>query len=337
VSAASDVHLENCAITAFYVGLYWYSATYYSRAKGCMFSDCNYAAIQMVGTNNITIDTCRITGQFSATADIGPVEYGIISTHTGFDGQACRVINCSIEYFSKTGIYIDGGRATEILGNYFETQESASGEAHIKVGPTNQTSATLIASNHLDGNSTSGFTAINLDHANGVTIVSNYLGSATYGIGITSTANTTDVLLMGNEYLGSAAANVLPVTSYTLDPANPPGNIVNPMTAAGDLIDRGVDAGDHRLRPGLAIQFGGERDQLGDSHQGQRQQRGHLRKPRLSQLEPAPHRPRYGAFNRRVNFYPPGPDSLLCPGGVFDRRLVVDLSGVHSNARAERC
>ena len=52
-------------------------------------------------------------------------------------GLATRIVNSSIEYFSADGLYLDGGAAVVISGNYFETQESSTGHAHINLGASN--------------------------------------------------------------------------------------------------------------------------------------------------------------------------------------------------------
>ena len=241
ISAASDLHLENCSVSAFYVGLYLYSATYYSRVYGCIFTDCASAGIYMVATNNCTVDTCRFIGAFSTTGDLGPMFYGIAIYCTSPYGLANRVINCSIEYFGGNGISLNGGRAVEITGNYFETQQSSSGHAHIDIGTGEWNYATLIASNYFQGDGVAGFNAISANKAQGVTILSNFFG-INAAIGITSSGtNSSDFLLMGNEWTGTPTLT-LPTSSYTLDPANPPApavtDIGNVPTAEMDPTKR---------------------------------------------------------------------------------------------------
>jgi hypothetical protein len=239
VYALSDVHLENVGITGFYDGLYWDNATFYSRAYGCFFTDCDHAAVVMNETNNCTIDTCRITGLFPGGVGlIGTLAIGVLIDCAGARGIGNRVLNSSIEYFSEDGIILDGGHAVEIVGNYFETQQSSSGHAHLKFGSSNAAYATRVESNYFQGDGTTGFVAIALDHCDRVLISSNRFGINS-AIDITRTGYDANVLLWNN-FNFPAGTFTLPASSYTLDPAAPP--LTNPMTTAGDII-RGGSSG----------------------------------------------------------------------------------------------
>lgn len=219
IECACDVHLENVGISGFYYGLEWQGTTYYSRAYGCLFTNCQYG-VYLDGTNNSTIDTCRITGAFSGyAAPIGAVAYGIFGTFASPTGLGVRVVNSSIEYFTKDGITFDGGRALTIQGCYFETEQSSAGYSHVRLGPTQQTSGVAIEGCHLEGD-ISGFHAVAGDYADHVTIQANERGLNT-AISYTSTANSSDWLVV-NDINSPAAADTLPATSYTLNPASPP-------------------------------------------------------------------------------------------------------------------
>ena len=236
IECACDVHLENVGVSGFYIGLYWQGSTYYSRAYGCLFTNCYYGVYES-GTNNCTIDTCRITGAFSGyAAPIGPLNYGVYISCSSPLGLANRIINSSVEYFVMDGIYWDGGYACSLAGCYFETQQSSSGYAHVHLGPSNAVDSIAISDCYLQGDGTSGFNAISTNYASQVTIRGCYFG-VNSAIGVTSTANSSDFLLDSNTF-SPAATNTLPTSSYTLNPAAPPlsqgaPQVVNTVASSG--------------------------------------------------------------------------------------------------------
>jgi len=215
ISAVSDVHLENVTVAGFYDGLYWSNATFYSRAFGCFFTNNAHAGIVMNSTNNCTIDTCRFIGNPFSAGILGPMQYGIQGGYTGTTGLGIRIVNSSIEYFSKNGIDINAGHAITIDGNYFETQQSSTGFAHVSLGGSATTYSSAIRSNYFQGDGTSGFNAIQTDNVVGVTIDSNFFG-INAAIGITSTSNSSGFLLLNNQYTGSPTLT-LPASTIRLD------------------------------------------------------------------------------------------------------------------------
>jgi hypothetical protein len=233
VYASSDVHLEDVGITGFYDGLYWDSVTFYSRAYGCFFTDNTRAGVVMADVNNCTLDTCRFTGDFGGGGLIGPMQYGVFIGCTFPRGLNIRIVNCSIEYFSKDGIYASGMFSGEISGNYFETQQSSTGYAHVNLGPANGCRAVFIHGNYLQGDGVSGFNAIKGTTTDRITVANNYFGiNGAIGIAASGGGNTNWLLI--NNYNNPAGTFSLPASSYTLDPATPPLN--NPMTVLGDVI-----------------------------------------------------------------------------------------------------
>jgi hypothetical protein len=236
VSAASDVHLENCAISAFYIGLYWYSATYYSRAVGCFFTDCTYAGIKLVGTNNITVEMCRFIGAYSTTGDLGGIQYGIRGENAG---GSVRILNCSIEYCGVSGLYIDGAGATEMLGNWFEnTGQAGSGGSHINLGYSASTTATLIENSTLTGTSITGFIPVIMDHATNTTFISNNVDAVYSGGVFSSTANTSNVVLIGHN--GSTAGSLPAGSTYIVDPTT---SLPVLLSSLGTMVYAGPTAG----------------------------------------------------------------------------------------------
>lgn len=247
----NDGHLTDCTISGFYDGLYFVTASYYSNVTRCTLSDCDNSAITLNGTNNTVIRDCRITGTPGGTTiPISTLKYGIVVSCGSPTGIGTRIVDCSIEYFTHDGIYLDGGYAVEVVGNYFETQQSSSGHAHVYVGPSNTCYATRIESNYFQGDGTGGFDAIKLDHANAVIVRGNKFG-INGAIGISSTGNTSNVLLDSNHNSPSGTFS-LPASSYTLDPASPP--LSNPMTTAGDIIKGGASGAAARLGIGSSGQ-----------------------------------------------------------------------------------
>lgn len=221
VYASSDVNLENVGMAGFYDGLYWGTATFYSRAYGCFITDMDRAGVVMDSVNNCTLDTCRITGDFGAGGLIGPVQRGVFIGCTAPTGLALRIVNSSIEYFSQDGIYASGGLGLEISGCYFETQESSTGYAHVNLGTSNGSKAVFIHGNYFQGDGTAGFLAIKGTTTDRVTVQSNYFGiNAAIGIDASGGGNTN--WLVVNNVNSPAGTFSLPATGYTLDPGAPP-------------------------------------------------------------------------------------------------------------------
>ncbi len=234
IEFANDGHVERCFVYGFFDGIYVGTASYYSYIAHTTVTDCDNAGIRLVDTNNTTIDTCRITGLFSGgSAPIGTLKYGIHIAATSPTGIGNRIVNCSVEYFTDEGVYLDGGFNVEIVGTYFETQQSSSGHAHVKVGPggTNFCYSTRLDSNYYQGDGTSGFDAIAFGRATGAVVTNSKFGINS-AINISSTANTTNVLLWDN-HNSPAGTFTLPATSYTLDPASPPATLGTPALTLG--------------------------------------------------------------------------------------------------------
>lgn len=230
--AQSDCHLEDVGFAGFYDGVYFDNATFYSRIFGGFFTDCDRAGVYLNATNNITIDTCRFTGNFGGGGLIGAMPYGVYVNTAGTTSIALRVINSSIEYFSSDGIYFDGGYAAEIFGNYFESQQSSTGHAHINLGPSATVYGALIAANYFQGDGTSGFSAIKATNTTNVTVQANKFGINS-AIGIEAAGGGNSNWLVLNNHNSPAGTFNLPTTSYTLDPSNPP--IDTGDAAGGDL------------------------------------------------------------------------------------------------------
>lgn len=241
VYASSDVFLENVGIAGFYEGLYWDSSTFYSRMYGGFITNC-VRGVTMNGTNNCTLDTVRITGNFGGGGLIGPVTDGVYMTTPLSVGLANRIVNCSIEYFSGDGIRWNGGAGGEILGCYFETQQSSTGHAHINLGETTAVQALLIAGNYFQGDGTTGFSAIKGTNTEKITLLNNRFGINS-GIGIeASGGGNSDWLLMNNKNAPTGTFT-LPSTSYTLDPASPPASaptFATPTIALGTAAAGGA-------------------------------------------------------------------------------------------------
>ena len=230
IYALSDVHLENVGIVGFYDGLFWDSSTFYSRAYGCFFTNNAHAGILMTNTNNCTIDTCRFLGDAGAGGLIGPMQYCVKGGWGSPTGLGIRIVNSSIEYFSLDGLYLDGGRAITVIGNYFETQESSTGHAHVNIGGSVTSYAVSVKANYFQGDGTSGFNAIKTDNVQGLTIDSNFFG-INAAIGITSTANSSQFLLLNNQYTGSPTLT-LPATTINLDSQTAPWDTSGAAAAA---------------------------------------------------------------------------------------------------------
>ena len=232
VYASSDVHLENVGIAGFYDGLYWDQTTYYSRAVGCFITNCTHTAIAAYGTNNITIDKCRITGDWgSGSGLIGALAFGVVIQGS----RSNRITNCSIEYFTHDGIWLDGNSPTNadtsstvIIGNWFESEQSSTGFAHVRVGNGHTTRATVIEGNWMEGGNTSGFWAID-GQGTEVTITGNAIYN--HDKAIRGTGAAANWLLVNNIQDTGAQTMSLPATNYTLDPSSPPLS----GSAGGDL------------------------------------------------------------------------------------------------------
>jgi len=235
IDARNDVHVEGCFVYGFYDGVHLSTASYYSYIAHCTFTDCDRAGVYLDSCNNTTIDTCRFTGLFSGgSAPIGAMAYGVYIYSPSVYGLGHRIVNSSIEYFTADGIYLDGGRACLIEGNYFESQQSSTGHAHILVGPNSGrvVSALRIAANYLQGDGTSGFTAVKSTYLAGLVLESNYRGinaAIAYSL---DTTNTSNVLIL-NDTENPSASDTYPSTTYTLDPAAPP--LSTGSAAGGDL------------------------------------------------------------------------------------------------------
>lgn len=231
VYASSDVHLEDVGIAGFYEGLYWDSATFYSRMYGGFITNC-VRGVVMNGTNNCTLDTVRITGNFGGGGLIGPVTDGVVMATALNVGLTNRIVNCSIEYFAGDGIRWNGGAGGELLGNYFETQQSSTGHAHLNLGESHVVEALLIAGNYFQGDGTAGFLAILGTDTEKITLLNNKFGINS-AIGITANGGgNSDWLLMNNKN-SPAGTFLLPSSSYTLDPSSPP--LSSGSAAGGDL------------------------------------------------------------------------------------------------------
>ena len=252
IEAANDIHMERCFVYGFYDGLYIGTESYYSYVSHSTFTDCDHTAITLDSTNNTTIDTCRITGLFSGgSAPIGTLATGIFIACPSPTGLNTRIINTSIEYFTDNGILLEGGYAVEIVGNYFESQQSSSGFAHIKIGTVRASYATRIESNYFQGDGTSGFNALALDRVTGAVIADNKFGINS-AIGISSTANTSNILLWNNDNSPSGTFS-LPSSSYTLDPASPPATVGTPALTFGTANSAGSASTAVRTDATLAI------------------------------------------------------------------------------------
>ena len=235
VYASSDVHLEDVGIVGFYDGLYWGTATYYSRAYGCFFTNNARAGVVIDSCNNITVDNCRMTGNFGGGGLIGAMQYGVLIGCPFPTGLNLRVVNSSIEYFSLDGIYASGVFSGEFSGNYFETQESSTGHAHINLGPVNAAKAVFIHGNYFQGDGTAGFNAIMGTSTDRITVASNYFG-VNAAIGIAASGGSNSNWLLINNVNSPAGTFSLPSSSYTLDPSTPP--MSDPTTTEGDMIYR---------------------------------------------------------------------------------------------------
>lgn len=234
VLATNDLHMENCFVYGFYDGVYLETASYYSYLRACTFTDCDRAGVVLDSTNNTTIDTCRFTGTFSgSSAPIGALQYGIFIGCPFPSGLNNRIINSSIEYFTADGIYASGFFSGEIGDNYFESQQSSSGHAHINLGPSHGATGAFIHGNYFQGDGTSGFNAIMGTTTDRITVQNNYFG-VNAGIGIAASGGGNSNWLLINNKNSPAGTFSLPTSSYTLDPASPP--LSNPMTTEGDLI-----------------------------------------------------------------------------------------------------
>lgn len=191
---ANDGHVESCFVYGFYVGIFVGTESYYSNIHRTTITDCDFAGIQLSGTNNATIDKCRLTGLFSTgSAPIGTLVNGIVVT-SGFN---TRIVNSSIEYFTQYGIAVEGGGPIEITGNYFETQQSTTGFAHLWLGNTTTTYGAWVVSNYFQGDAISGFNAIKLDNAVAFHILGNRFG-VNAAIGIAHTGGSSLGFCWGN-------------------------------------------------------------------------------------------------------------------------------------------
>lgn len=239
IEFANDGHVEGCFVYGFYDGIYFGTASFYSFVAHTTFTDCDNAGLRLFDTNNSVVESCRFTGLFGGGgAPIGAMGYGILVNAGASTGLGLRVSNCSIEYFTLTGIEIDGGGPIVIENTYFETQQSSSGGAHIRVGTSSTTTPIDIIGNYLQGDGTSGFNAIALDHCDRVTIAWNRFGLNS-AIGITSTGSTSNVLLINNKN-SPAGTFTLPSSSYTLDPATPPATLGTPALTLGTSNSAGT-------------------------------------------------------------------------------------------------
>ena len=233
IDATNDLHVENCFVYGFYDGIYLRSASYYSYIARSTFTDCDRAGLVLDSTNNTTVDTCRFTGAFSGSgAPIGAMEYGIFIGCPFPTGLNTRIINTSIEYQTKDGIYASGLFGGEISGCYFETQQSSTGYAHVNLGPSNPARAVTLTGNCFQGDGTSGFVAIRGGTTDRITVAGNYFG-VNSAIDIEASAGTNSNWLLVNNYNNPAGTFNLPTANYTLDPASPP--ISSGATPGGEL------------------------------------------------------------------------------------------------------
>lgn len=163
----------------------------------CRFTDNNYGIKLDAQSNGVTLDKCFIFGNKKC---------GIWMDR----GYSARVINGEIEANGNNetgghGVYIQGGSANVISGNYMEGNgftDTNSASIHIDgttKGYTLENIGTIIANNLI---SPSGkHTAIKIVNARGITITGNTMyetTSPTYDIDISEMTNLDDTIIMGN-------------------------------------------------------------------------------------------------------------------------------------------
>ncbi len=190
----NDGHVRDCFVYGFYRGLEFSTASFYSFIKDTTVTDCDDVGILLSSCNNFTIDSCRVLGDpGGVSAPIGALTHGIRLV----GGLMNRIVNSSIEYFIGEGIEVQGGGPITIQGNYFETQQSSSSNAHLWLGRSSATYNAWVVDNYFQGDGTSGFYAINLDNAVAFHILSNRFG-VNSAIGINHTGGSSLGFAWGN-------------------------------------------------------------------------------------------------------------------------------------------
>lgn len=249
IYASSDVDLDDVGVVGFFDGVVLDNVTFYSTLTRIFATKCVHAGVRLIDTNNVSIVDPRLTGNFGGGGMIGAMQYGVYGTFGGSTGINNRIIRGSYEYFSLDGIYLDGGYALLIDSPYFETQESSTGHAHIRLGATALVHGCTIINPYLQGDGTSGFVSIKTDHIDGLTYVGGYAG-LNAAIDIVSTGNSSNFVLINPRHSGSptwtlpASTNIIdPSTSVT--PASVGGSNAagsSPYFALGDHVHAGSGA-----------------------------------------------------------------------------------------------
>lgn len=232
IYGSNDLHVDGCFVLGFNDGIVLDTTSFYSHIARSTITKCTRSAIYLgTGTNNCTIDTVRMTGQWGgAPAPFGALAYGVYIPAGG--SSAClahRIVNCSIEYFTSDGIYVNGAHALELSGNYFETQQSSSGHAHVNLVSAD---AVFVHGNYFQGDGTAGFNAIMATTTDRVTVDTNRFG-VNSGIGIAASGAGNSNWLLVNNKNSPVGTFSLPATSYVLDPSNPPSGVTGPTGPSG--------------------------------------------------------------------------------------------------------
>ncbi len=238
IEGTNDLHVRSCFVAGFFEGIYLSGASYYSSIKDTTLTDCDSCAIALVATNNTTIDSCRITGQWGAgTGLFGALKDGIIVATPLPTGFSTRIHNTSVEYFTGDGIRWDGGAGGSLTDGYFETQQSSTGHAHVRLGETYDIQALWIAGNYFQGDGISGFDAIKAVTTTGIFLGPNKYGTnGTIGVQAGGAGNNPWIV---SDQTGDTGS-VYPTGSLILDPASPPATLGTPALTLGTSNSAGV-------------------------------------------------------------------------------------------------
>lgn len=233
IYSSSSVRIRGVRVNGFYDGIYIDdslgtppSSAFYNHIDRAWCQDNDHAGILLHSNTNNT----SITETYSALN-----AYGLLVDGGGY---GLRVVNSSFEVNSTAGISIDGDglsqstSAVVISGCYFEQLASGgSASADILIGPATRVYSVLIEGGFHVGSDIAGLWHIDVNYATDVTLVGNFIGSATETGSIRgNSSNTVNMALVNNRALGTVST---PATTRILDETDVTPAAISTANAVG--------------------------------------------------------------------------------------------------------
>ena len=241
IYALADLIVENVGVYGFYDGIFFDNKSFYSRMSGCLVTDNAHAGVVGVGTNNLIVRDSRINGYHASSVPpfgnqpIGVLVQGVLMV---------RIEDCAIEACDTAAIQVEGNSSVNPIstaiympGTYFGPPAATNGRyIYLKGSSGHLVRAVTIVAPYLEGNSASGFWAIDGEYAVQVTIIGGSVGYGTAIAGaIRGDANSSGWKMLNVDVVSGTVS--LPANSSREDAATG-WPIVDPTSTRGDLIVR---------------------------------------------------------------------------------------------------